>query len=135
VNEKIFGVAKMQQRNADPTKSDVVFAFVNITLDADQETKNGEWFGVDIDADGDGVNDFGIKPDHKYNVKNIAAFTAVDPQRRGAWLWGNARMGSDLLKNGLFVHLNRVPIDSSTWATAPYEPQYLKLYDVTEGVR
>jgi len=38
-----------------------------------------------------------------------------------------------LLSNGIFVHLNKIPTDDAGWATAPYEPQYLELFDVTSS--
>jgi hypothetical protein len=41
-----------------------------------------------------------------------------------------ARSGRDLLDNGLPVKLNRVPTNTHGWVTSPYEPQYLKLFDV-----
>jgi hypothetical protein len=46
-------------------------------------------------------------------------------------LWSTPRTGADLLQNGIFVKLNKVPANDAGWATAPYEPQYLKLFDVT----
>jgi hypothetical protein len=86
----------------------------------------------DIDADGDGVNDFGIEKGHMYNVKNIAAYTGVNAGRRDQFLWSTPISGSDLLQHGIFVRLNAVPTAETDWATAPYEPQYLKLFDVTQ---
>ena len=131
VNEKIFSIAKMQRRNASAATSDVVFAFVNLTVAADESTPPGGNFDVDIDSDGDGVNDFGIVSDHLYNVKNIAAYTGVDATRANKFLWTSPRSGADLLQNGIFVKLNRVPQSPSEWAGATFEPQYLKLFDVT----
>jgi len=130
-NEQIFSVAKFERRNASPKAQDVVFAFVNLTVGADESTPAGANFDVDVDADNDGVNDFGILPDHQYNVKNIAAYTGVDANRRNQFLWSSPRTGADLLHNGIFVKLNRVPANQAGWTTAPYEPQYLKLFDVT----
>ena len=129
--EHIFSVAKFQRQNADPKTSDVVFAFVNLDVTSDQETPANNWFNVDVDADHNGKNDFGIRPDRKYNVKNLAAYTGVDTHRRDAWLWPTPRSGTDVLQNGIFVRLNRVPADPQGWAASPYEPQYLKLFDVT----
>src|SRR5215469_590659 len=129
-NEQIFGIAKFERRNASPKDRDVVFAFVNLTVGSDQSTPDGASFDVDVDEDGDGANDFGIQPDHKYNVRNIAAYTGASANRRSQFLWSQPRTGADLLKNGIFVKLNRVPANDGAWATAPYEPQYLKLFDV-----
>jgi glycosidase len=128
---QIFSIAKFERRNAGPDTSDVVFAFVNLATGAAVATPTGNFFNVNVDVDGDHVNDFGILPDHLYNVRNIAAYTGVDANRREVFLWGAGRRGSDILQNGIFVQLNRVPADEGVWATAPYEPQYLKLLDVT----
>jgi len=127
-NEQIFSIAKMTRRNASPKDGEVVLAFVNVTPRAPAEAT----FDVDIDADGDGVNDFGIEKGHMYNVKNIAAYTGVNAGRRDQFLWSTPISGSDLLQHGIFVRLNAVPTVETDWATAPYEPQYLKLFDVTQ---
>ena len=37
----------------------------------------------------------------------------------------------NLLSGGVVVFLNKVPVTDSGWTNAPYEAQYLKLYDVT----
>jgi hypothetical protein len=77
-------------------------------------------------------NLFGIKPSRTYNVRNIAAYTAYDPNRRNYWLWPGAGIaGSNVLANGIYVSLNPVPGADDGWTNAPFEPQYLKLYDVT----
>ena len=57
---------------------------------------------------------------------------------RGVILRGNSPKERDcisrrLLKNGIFVSLNRVPTNASDWASAPWEAQYLKLFDVTNS--
>jgi hypothetical protein len=130
-SQQIFAVAKVQQLNADPAHSDVIFAFVNLTVAFDQETQPGNGFDLNVDTDGDGRNDFGIQPDHLYNVKNIAAYTGVDSHRASQWLWPAPRSGSDLLQNGLQLKVSRVPTDAAGWRTAPWEPQYLKLVDVS----
>ena len=128
---QIFSVAKFEARNAAPNLSDVVFAFVNLDRNASPATPLNNRFNVNIDTDGNGANDFGIKPARRYNVKNIAAYLGVDSTRRDAFLIPGDILGSDLLTQGLFVAMNRVPLTDGAWATAPYEAQYLKLYDVT----
>jgi glycosidase len=132
-HNQIFSVAKFQRRNANPSSDDVVFAFVNLTVSSGQTTTTGNWFDVNVDRDQDGVNDFGIQPAHIFNVKNIAAYTGVDTHRSDAWLWSTGRTGSDLLQNGIFVQMNAVPGEHGGWAAAPYEAQYLKLFDVTKA--
>lgn len=128
---QIFSVAKFENRNAAPNSSDVVFAFVNLDRNASPSTTGGNNFNVNIDTDSNGVNDFGIKSARQYNVKNIAAYLGPDPGRRDVFLIPGGVSGSSLLGQGLFVAMNRVPTTDGAWATAPYEPQYLKLYDVT----
>ncbi len=122
----IFGVSKFASPNVSPNLTDVVFAFVNLTTTGSQTAT----FGVNIAQNGSNL--FGIDPSRTYNVKNIAADLQFDHTRGNAWLWGPAgRIGSDVLANGIYVKLNPVPTMVSDWAAAPYEAQYLKLYDVT----
>jgi hypothetical protein len=130
-NQQIFAVAKVERLNADPAQSDVVFAFVNLTVASDQETQPGNGFDLNVDSDGDGHNDFGIQPGHLYNVKNIGAYTGADSRRPSLWLWAIPRTGSDLLQNGIQVKVNRVPTDAPSWKAVPWEPQYLRLFDVS----
>lgn len=122
---QIFSVAKYETPNASPNQADVVFAFVNLDRDNDQQGN----FNVNITQGGSNL--FGIKPGRTYNVKNIAAYTAIDGTRRDQFLIPGNATGSSLLTNGLFVQLRRVPSVNGTWSTAPYEAQFLKLYDVT----
>lgn len=128
---QIFSVAKFEAKNAPPNLSDTVLCFVNLDRNANPQTVGANKFNVNIDTDANGVNDFGIKSGRRYNVKNVAAYLGTDPTRRDTFLIPGGILGSDLLAQGLFVALNRVPLSDATWATAPYEAQYLKLYDVT----
>jgi hypothetical protein len=50
-----------------------------------------------------GSNLFGIKNGRTYDVRNIAAYTGADPNRRNYFL--NRQSGANLLTNGLFVGL------------------------------
>ena len=89
------------------------------------------YFNINITQNG--ANLFGIKPGRIYNVKNIAAYTGVDPNRRNYWLWNGGAggvAGSNVLANGVSVALNPVPTTNGGWTSAPFEAQYLKLYDV-----
>lgn len=122
---QIHSVAKYETPNASPNSADVVFAFANLNRDA---APSG-WFNVNL-TQGSG-NLFGIKSNRIYNVKNLAAYTAIDSARSQTWLWGGGVAGSNLLANGLPVYLHRVPTSDATWTTAPFEAQYLKLFDVT----
>jgi hypothetical protein len=126
-SQVILAAAKYEAKNASPVTSDVVFAFANTNRDA---SPSGN-FHVNQDTDNNGVNDYGIKTGRSYNVRNIAAYTKIDPARRTYFLWGANRSGSDVLTNGIFVGMNKVPTADGDWATVPYEAQYLKLYDVT----
>ena len=128
---QIFSVAKFAAKNAAPNFSDMLFCFVNLDRNASPATSGANKFNVNIDTDADGVNDFGIKPARRYNVKNIAAYLGTDPNRRNAFLIPGDILGSELLAQGLYVAMNKVPPTDAAWATAPYEAQYLKLYDVT----
>jgi len=130
-NGQIFSVAKYETRNAAPNLSDVVLAFVNLDRNATPATLGTNKFNVNIDTDANGVNDFGIKSGRQYNVRNIAAYLGTDSNRRNIFLIPGDISGGDLLSQGLYVSLNRVPLADGDWATAPYEAQYLKLYDVT----
>jgi hypothetical protein len=134
---KIFSVAKFETKNASPAVADVVFAFA----DTDRDYTGAGTFNVNHDTDSNGLNDYGIKPGRYYNVKNIAAYTAIRSNRRDIWQWRAApygeadapqpRSGSDILTNGVYVAMNKVPTTDGDWSAAPYEAQYLKLYDVT----
>jgi hypothetical protein len=119
----IFSVAKYETPNGSPASTDVVFAFVNLDRSNDQQGN----FNVNITQNGSNL--FGIKGGRTYDVRNIAAYTAADPNRRNYFL--NRQSGSNLLTNGFFVGLKKVPTTDAAWSTAPYEAQYLKLYDVT----
>jgi glycosidase len=121
----LFSVAKYETANASPNFSDVVFAFVNL------DRNNPQQGNFNVNLTQNGSNLFGIKPGRLYNVKNIAAYLGVDSTRRNVWLWGGGMAGSDLLSNGAFVSLNPVPTTNGGWSSAPFEAQYLKLYDVT----
>ena len=121
----IFSVAKYVVANGAPNFNDVVFAFT--TLDRNN-TQSGT-FNVNITQGGSNL--FGIKSSRLYNVKNIAAYTGVDGNRRNNWLWGSGVAGSNVLANGVFVSLNPVPVANGGWSSNPFEAQYLKLYDVT----
>jgi hypothetical protein len=123
----IFGVAKYATANASPATSDVVFAFVNLALSSN--SSQVATFNVNISQNGSNL--FGINSSRTYNVRNIAADTRFDTTRNTQWLWGTGRTGSDVIQNGVFVSLNPLPTLDSTWQTAPYEAQYLKLYDIT----
>lgn len=133
VQPQIFSVAKYETRNASPASSDVVFAFVN--LDRNNDVQGN--FNINQDVDGFGGNDYGIKPGRTYDFKNIAAYLGSNlSNRRSVFL--NRKSGAQLLNEGLFVGLNKVPTMVSSgnpndpaWNQRPYEAQYLKLYDVT----
>ncbi len=131
VQQNIFSVAKYDTANASPGVSDVEFCFANLDRN-DNQVGN---YNVNVSLDGTN-NLFGIRSGRYYNVRNIAAYLGKDGTRRNTWLFPNNRSGDDLLANGLYVSLNKVPTDTAPasndgWVTAPFEAQYLKLYDVT----
>ena len=123
----IFAVAKYEQANASPATQDVVFGFVNL----DRTTARQNTFAI---PSGLGTL-LGIKSGRNYNVRNIAAYLGPNneyPDRRDKFLWGNNGLsGATILSGGIYVSLPAVPSTDSAWGSAPFEPQYLKLYDVT----
>ena len=121
----IYSVAKYEQPNGAPNSYDVVFAFANL------DRNNNQQGNFNVAISWNGANLFGIKTDRIYNVKNIAAYNGIDGNRRNNFLIPGGVIGSNLLANGLFVLLKKVPAADPDWATDPFEPQYLKLYDVT----
>ena len=124
-HQSLWAVAKYEEAGASPAVKDVVFAFANLNRDSGQAGT----FNVNIIAGSSNL--FGIKPDRSYNVKNISAYTGADAAARTRWQWGAARSGSDILAAGIYVGVNAVPTSDAGWASAPFEAQYLKLYDVT----
>ena len=124
--DNIFAVGKTAQPGGDPVQTDVVFALVNLKPTMASVTPPGRNFNVDVPFGN--ANMFGIRRDHRYQVTNIAA---TEPNARKSCLWPASVMGGDLLRQGIYVSLNRLPSDEAGWATAPYEAQYLKLIDVT----
>ena len=123
--DNIYSVVKYVTANGAPNFNDVVFAFANL----DRSNPQVGVFNVNITNNG--ANLFGIKPGRIYNVRNISAYTGFDANRRNVWLWGGGIAGSNVLSNGIYVGLNPVPATDAAWTNAPFEAQYLKLYDVT----
>ena len=130
-HSKIFSVAKYQNANASPGVSDVVFGFVNLDRSNPHPQGQGENTTFYVNVTQNGSNLFGINSSRSYNVKNIAADVEYDQTRSSVFLWGSSVTGSSLLNNGIFVALNAVPSSTAGWQSAPYEAQYLKLYDVS----
>ncbi len=126
IQQNIFSVAKYQTANASPNVGDVIFGFVNL----DRNDAQAGNYNVNVSLDG-ANNLFGIHSGRMYNVKNIAAYLGTDSTRRNNYLISGNVSGDSLLANGLYVSMNPVPTADGAWATAPFEAQYLKLYDVT----
>ncbi|MFK7910415.1 MAG: hypothetical protein AB8F34_07405 [Akkermansiaceae bacterium] len=122
-NNQIYAVAKYETPNASPATSDVVLAFSNLDRNNDQSDNFKIPAGLGLLL---GLND-----NRTYNAKNISAYTAQDPNRRDALLWGGGITGANLKSVGFFVGTNKVPTTEIGWSTDPYEAQYLKVYDVT----
>jgi hypothetical protein len=126
-DENIFAVAKYEQANASPASKDVVLAFVNLS----RSNSSANTFGIPASLG----TLLGIKSDRTYNVKNIAAYLGPInelPDRRSNFLWGSTGLtGATILSNGVYVSLPAVPGTDAAWSSAPFEAQYLKLYDVT----
>lgn len=126
-DSKIFAVAKYEEANASPATKDVVFGFVNL----DRTTARQNTFGI---PSGLGTL-LGIKANRTYNVRNIAAYLGPNgeyPTRRDSLLWeAVGRTGASIVADGIFIGMKSVPSTDGAWSTAPFEAQYLKLYDVT----
>lgn len=125
-NTQIFAAAKYETANASPATSDVVLAFSNVNRDATQSDN----FKIPPAL----APLLGLQDSRTYNVKNMAAYTAQQSNRRDLWLWGNGITGAALKSTGFFVELYKVPLANSDWIAEPYEAQYLKVYDVTAPV-
>ena len=121
----LWAVVKYEHPNVSPAYQDVVFAFANL------DRNNNQVGNFDVNVASGGMNLFGIKPGRSYNVRNMAAYTVAHADARTRWQWVSPRTGADILAGGIYVGMNKVPTDDGSWATAPYEAQYLKLYDVT----
>ncbi|WPJ97421.1 hypothetical protein SH580_06820 [Coraliomargarita algicola] len=125
-NTKIFAAAKYETANASPASSDVVLGFVNV----DRNNAQSDNFKIPESL----APLLGLQDGRTYNVKNIAAYLNDSigmSGRRDTWLWGSGITGADLKDSGFFVSLNKVPTTDGDWSSAPYEAQYLKVYDVT----
>lgn len=132
-NNQIHAVAKYETANRSPALQDVVLAFANL----DRNNAQADQFKLPSTL----ANLLGIKDGRQYNVKNIAAYENAGngtSGRRAAWLWsGGGLSGAQLKSTGMYVSLAKVPTTGTSnaspgdWAIAPFEAQYLKLYDVT----
>jgi glycosidase len=121
----MFAVAKYETPATSPKLADVVFAFINL----DPTNSHQSSFNVNITQGGSNL--FGITSNRIYNVKNIAADTAIDPTRANVWQWNGGIAGSNLLAFGIWVYVNPVPASAVAWGSSPFEAQDLKLFDVT----
>src|SRR5207253_1911462 len=81
-NQTIFAVAKYEVKNGSPANTDVVLAFANTNRDASPQGN----FHINQDTDNNGVNDYGIKSSRTYDLKNIAAYTGINSNRRNVFL-------------------------------------------------
>ena len=122
--DQIYSVAKYEQSGLSPARQDVVLAFANL----DRNTER--WGNYKIPSSLASI--LNISDNRKYNVKNLAAYTNHDASRGSAFLWDNGgKSGAQLKNDGFWIGLKPVPTNVSLWSTAPFEAQYLKLYDVT----
>lgn len=125
-DEEIFAVAKYETPGGSPATRDVVLAFQNL----DRSTTQANTFGIPSNL----ADQLGLKPGRTYNVRNIAAYLGPNNEfngRRDALLWPTGRTREQILNEGVFVSLNPIPSIEAAWSTAPFEAQYLKVYDTT----
>ena len=123
---EIFAVAKYTSANTPLAQQEVVLAFTSL----DRSSAQDNTFGLPSAL----ADILGLQTGRLYNAKNIAAYAGranEQSNRRDQWLWGTGFTRSQIEANGINVSLNPVPIADATWTTAPFEAQYLKLYDVT----
>ena len=123
---EIFAVAKYTSGNTPLAQQDVVLAFTSL----DRTNVQANTFGVTAELAGI----LGLQDGRVYNARNIAAYTGRGGEqaaRREQWLWDGGFTRGQILDNGVYVSLNPVPDKDATWASAPYEAQFLKIYDVT----
>ena len=133
--DEIFSVAKYEQAGVSLAHQDVVLAFTNLRRNAGQ----ADTFGIPEPL----AERLGLANGRMYNVRNIAAYAGTPllsgdfSWRRDVWLWDDPRDRNDIIDNGVFVSLNSVPGSNDPWTgandtpLAPYEAQFLKVYDVT----
>lgn len=123
----IFAVAKFASKGSPVSLSDSVLAFVSLDRSAGKQNS----FAIPPQL----ADDIGLRTGRVYNVKNLSAFLGPSgeyPTRRDAFLWSSSgRSRSDIVANGVYVSLNPVPATDAAWGYAPFEAQYLRLYDVT----
>jgi len=122
----IFAVAKYTSGGAPVAQQDVVLAFTSL----DRNSVQANTFGLSSDLAGI----LGLQDGRIYNARNIAAYIGRNNEqsdRRDQWLWGSGFTRSQMEADGISVSLDPVPILDATWATAPYEAKFLKVYDVT----
>ncbi|MCC5850139.1 MAG: hypothetical protein JJU29_18800 [Verrucomicrobia bacterium] len=133
VRNEIFSVAKYTEASAPLAQQDVVLGFTNL----DRDNPQSDTFGIPVAL----ADLLGLADGRTYNVKNIAAYAGTPglsddfSWRRDVWLWGTGRDRADIIANGVFVSMNPVPNNDAAWveeaSLAPYEAQFLKVYDVT----
>ncbi|MCP5537070.1 MAG: hypothetical protein H7A51_12695 [Akkermansiaceae bacterium] len=124
-NDQIHAVAKYETPNASPATSDVVIAFANLDRDNDKS----DHFKIPAGL----ATLLGLQDSRTYNARNIAAYNRPPTitGRDDVLLWGSGITGANLKLTGFTVFMKKVPTTTGGWDTAPYEAQYLKLYDVT----
>lgn len=122
-NSRIHAVAKYETAGLNPATQDVVLAFANLDRDNDQ----GDRFRIPPTL----ADLLGLQDGRIYNVRNLAAYTEQQANRRDLWLWDGGISGADLESAGFGVELVSVPTTDDGWNDEPFEAQYLKLHDVT----
>lgn len=127
-NSKIFATVKYEENSALSSGKDVVMGFANL----DRWNIQSDNFKIPSGlADIIGLND-----GRQYNVINLSAYERENAvtNRANNFLWDTPLTRSELINNGFFVSLNKVPTNDTDWDTNPFEAQYLKLIDVTTPI-
>lgn len=122
----IYAVVNYETAGLSPTNQNVLLSFVNLTKT--NTVSNTFYISQHV------FDTIGLQTNRVYNVKNVAAYLGIFneyPNRRNTYLWGAGISGGSLRSNGVYVSLPSVPGDEGSWGSAPFEAQFLKLYDVT----
>ena len=127
-NSKIFATVKYEENNALSVGKDVVMGFANL----DRWNMQSDNFKIPLAL----ADIIGLADERQYNVINLSAYErdGVITNRTNNFLWNTPVTRNELINNGFYVSLNKVPINDTDWDTNPFEAQYLKLVDVTNPI-
>jgi hypothetical protein len=115
-NPDMIGVAKFEAAGVSAASQEVVFAFVNNNIESG--TNRFDTYNLNVEL-APGVNWFGLKPGHSYNIVDLVS---PNPTQE---IWGTDKTYTELVNDGLTVILNGNPFTGQ-------QAQYLRLIDKTD---